>query len=32
VLSALAGNVDSFTGPGDQLTIVMQKSRLSGSA
>ena len=32
VLSALAGSVDSFTGPGDQLTIVMQKSRLSGSA
>jgi serine/threonine-protein kinase RsbW len=32
VLSALAGSVDAFTGPGDQLTIVMRKSRLSGSA
>jgi serine/threonine-protein kinase RsbW len=32
VLSALAGSVEAFTGPGDQLTIVMRKSRLSGSA
>ncbi len=32
VLSALAGSVDAFTGPGDQVTIVMRKSRLSGSA
>ena len=27
VLSALAGSVDAFTGPGDQLTIVMRKHR-----
>ena len=33
VLTALAGSVDAFTGPGDQLTIVMRKSRrVSGSA
>ena len=33
VLSALAGSVEAFTGPGDQLTIVMRKSRgASGSA
>lgn len=32
VLTALAGSVDAFTGPGDQLTIVMRKSRrVSGS-
>jgi serine/threonine-protein kinase RsbW len=33
VLSALAGSVDAYVGPGDQLTIVMRKSRrASGSA
>jgi serine/threonine-protein kinase RsbW len=33
VLSALAGQVEAFTGPGDQLTIVMRKGRrASGSA
>ena len=33
VLSALAGSVEAFAGPGDQLTIVMRKSRrTSGSA
>jgi serine/threonine-protein kinase RsbW len=33
VLTALAGSVDAFAGPGDQLTIVMRKSRrASGSA
>ncbi len=33
VLTALAGSVEAFTGPGDQLTIVMRKSRhASGSA
>ena len=33
VLSALAGQVEAFTGPGDQLTIVMRKGRrISGSA
>ena len=32
VLTALAGTVDAFAGPGDQLTIVMRKSRrVSGS-
>jgi serine/threonine-protein kinase RsbW len=32
VLTALAGSVDAFAGPGDQLTIVMRKSRrASGS-
>ena len=32
VLTALAGSVDAFAGPGDQLTIVMRKSRrVSGS-
>jgi len=30
--SPLAGTVDAFAGPGDQLTIVMRKSRrVSGS-
>ena len=28
VLSALAGSVDAYAGPGDQLTIVMRKSRV----
>ena len=33
VLTALAGSVDAYAGPGDQLTIVMRKSRrASGSA
>jgi serine/threonine-protein kinase RsbW len=33
VLSALAGSVESYAGPGDQLTIVMRKSRqASGSS
>jgi serine/threonine-protein kinase RsbW len=33
VLSALAGSVDAYAGPGDQLTIVMRKSRqVPGSA
>ena len=27
VLTALAGSVDAYAGPGDQLTIVMRKSR-----
>ena len=32
VLTALAGSVEAFAGPGDQLTIVMRKSRrVSGS-
>jgi serine/threonine-protein kinase RsbW len=32
VLTALAGTVEAFAGPGDQLTIVMRKSRrVSGS-
>jgi serine/threonine-protein kinase RsbW len=32
VLTALAGSVDAYAGPGDQLTIVMRKSRrASGS-